>query len=71
MIVQERKLYESTEHVDDQENLCETEEKILKKLTNNENDELEIVTDFTNNGLFEVTRHLCSENASLISEGKR
>lgn len=73
MIIQEGKLYESTEHLDDQEHVCEfeTEEEMLKNLINHENNELEIVTDFTNNGLLEVTRHISSENASLISEGTR
>ncbi|KAL5242997.1 hypothetical protein ACI65C_010407 [Semiaphis heraclei] len=71
MIGQERKSNESTEHIDDQEHACEIEEKILKKLINNENDKLEIVTDFTNNSLLEVTRHISSENSSLITEGNR
>jgi len=71
MIGQKRKLDESTEHIDDQEHVCETEEEMLKKLFNNENDKLEIVTDFTNNSLLEVTSHISSENANLISEGNR
>jgi len=44
------------------------EEEMFPKLINDENGELGVLTDFTNNGLLEVTRRISEPNANIISE---